>query len=440
MAAKNNKVNISILGSCVCRDLFEIPNSRTGENGNYIIDRFVQSINPISAVSDVIDNAVSTLIFNHINESTTSNFYKKIFTLEIKKKVFDYLNEVKSDFIIIDITTCRNILLKIKDSYLTLGLANEVLHSIENDEIKSLLKLERLDILDMSQTEFEKLMDNYFANILSMYNQNKIIIIDILHTFIFLGDKHEVKYLNNKMENEYILQNKRIERALIYLKKKIPNAHYIDRLPCLVGNINHKWGMCGMHYINDVYNYLFASVDFIINNSVNKSCEINELNKIKDYYGKVIFEKYNNEIIAKLKAINNLIIPNNGMSVGKWEKNGISLQVDNEYKFYINGISNEDTVFYLYSGHKNPLGKWMSSKFQLPKGKYSFASNCDISSDTFYIQMVLSNSEEDRKWIWGSRYYEFETEKDYKYALIRIIIKKGIKVDAEGEVHLEKIN
>lgn len=47
-----SKAHISIIGSCVCRDAFSIPQGTEEygkEENEYTVDRFIQSINPLSA-------------------------------------------------------------------------------------------------------------------------------------------------------------------------------------------------------------------------------------------------------------------------------------------------------------------------------------------------------------------------------------------------------
>ena len=57
-------INISIFGSCVSRDTFELCKEsmlyRQGEENNYLVDRFVQSICPVSAVHPPLKNKISS--------------------------------------------------------------------------------------------------------------------------------------------------------------------------------------------------------------------------------------------------------------------------------------------------------------------------------------------------------------------------------------------
>ena len=120
------KKHISILGSCVCRDLFEIPTSKTGESGEFIVDRFVQSVHPISAVSEPCEKTLLHFIKEVLNRSNLNNFNKRNLILDADKNVFNFLKEVKSDWLIIDLTTSRYKLIFYKDSILTYDVINQI--------------------------------------------------------------------------------------------------------------------------------------------------------------------------------------------------------------------------------------------------------------------------------------------------------------------------
>ena len=120
--------HISILGLCVLRDFFGMKEN----NGGFEIDRFVQSISPISAVSDSmlqkrIDN--SDEIIQDVFHDLT-NFYKRLIKQDLEKSVFTYLSERKSDYLIIDAGNCRYNLLKYSaggvDRYLTIVYEEKV--------------------------------------------------------------------------------------------------------------------------------------------------------------------------------------------------------------------------------------------------------------------------------------------------------------------------
>lgn len=127
------------------------------------------------------------------------------------------------------------------------------------------------------------------------------------------------------------------------------------------------------------------------------------------------------------------------MNVGEYVKSGVKLLVKDDFSFVIEGTAEEDTVFYLYSKHKNPLGGWVSAQYLVSEGKYALSTGLDISQDTFFLQMVLPDKENNRKWLWGSRTFRLVIEKEYNLMLVRLIVKQGIEVHANGFLRLEKL-
>ena len=98
-----DNTTFSIMGSCVSRDIFSINDCQ-----EYTINRFIQSVSPISAsVSPVIDMDYQDLIVEVIDNFNITSFYKRCFSLGITGKAFDYLFEVPSDYLIIDMSCCR---------------------------------------------------------------------------------------------------------------------------------------------------------------------------------------------------------------------------------------------------------------------------------------------------------------------------------------------
>lgn len=107
------KASISILGICVLRDIFGLHKN----NGDYQIDRFIQSVNPISSVS----KSMLQKNIGHEDEEIQDifrgefNFYKRNLLFDLNKTIFPYLSEVKSEYLMIDAGTCRFDLLRYSD-------------------------------------------------------------------------------------------------------------------------------------------------------------------------------------------------------------------------------------------------------------------------------------------------------------------------------------
>ena len=150
---------------CVLRDFFGMKEN----NGGFEIDRFVQSISPISAVSDSmlqkrIDN--SDEIIQDVFHDLT-NFYKRLIKQDLEKSVFTYLSERKSDYLIIDAGNCRYNLLKYSaggvDRYLTIVYEEKVKKLMDGGYLPA--EAEIITLEDMKESVFEFYMDQFFLQI-----------------------------------------------------------------------------------------------------------------------------------------------------------------------------------------------------------------------------------------------------------------------------------
>ena len=72
-------------------------------------------------------------------------------------------------------------------------------------------------------------------------------------------------------------------------------------------------------------------------------------------------------------------------------------------------------------------------------GKYQFTTKVETDPNSYYIQLVLKNSDGDIRRISGNVSTRFELTKSYTHRLIRIIIKKGVTLDINGCMILEKL-
>lgn len=286
--SQESKINISIVGSCVSRDVFGFTVNQ--QSVGYSVERFVQSVNPVSAVSGLVGAGLVEELVNESEKSEASNFYKRCFKLDVQKNWIDYLSEKKSDWLIIDMSTVSSPVISVDDTYISYNLFCAI------------------------RKKFKTLEDeSAFAKIGSMSTMD----------------------LKNMDED----------------------------------------------YLRGVYRRFFD----------------------------MLMELY----------------PENKMS--------------SEYEYSIRGTATEETCFYLYSFTKNPLGGWRSVVNTIEEGKYMFTTKVASSLESIYIQLVLSNSGKDIKWIGGNLSTRFELTKAYTHQLIRVIINKGVSVDVEGCMILERL-
>ena len=102
MKDKNMK-KVSIIGSCVGRDALRLHN-----NSEFCVERFVQDIHPVSVgANSNIGISYESIMDTTMKQYDIPNFYRKMFALEFSGAAINYLSEVSSDFLVIDIACCR---------------------------------------------------------------------------------------------------------------------------------------------------------------------------------------------------------------------------------------------------------------------------------------------------------------------------------------------
>ena len=286
------KKTINILGSCVSRDTFGM----FEDDGGFDIQRCVTNSSIFSLCSPKLYKDLS-LTENDFPNSR-HNFQKRCAALDISKKVFEYIKEIESDFLIIDLGNLisrKIIKVRKKDcideydfTYITLTKALE-----ENLELLDNIGIEVLETFLAFEDELSMVgfMYQYAEMIKENFDEDKVIIIEITTTERYVSDDGEIKLFRYGLDK---MDAKKHCLALCYeiLKNALPNAHVI-KLPCveIMANYNHKWGINLLHYVTEFYEYLLKCVRVIAYNS-NREYEEILLEDVRTMFEQLINERY----------------------------------------------------------------------------------------------------------------------------------------------------
>lgn len=285
------KKHISILGSCICRDIFGFHEN----DGGYIIDGFVQSVSPLSiATRNGIkeDDIHFTDIISACKKMP--HFYKRCMTLEYAGQVVDYVGKKKSDFLVIDMADIRFELYNLAGNFYSSGmvkLAKYQYFTEQDPVIDQLFSSDKTDPLDLSDNVFYSLLDQYLVKIRKYYPQEKLILIEDRAVYQFISDS-ELVFCRETLE-EYKKWNQRIEKAFLYVKEKLPRAHVVRFPVDTVGNLHHKWGFLGFHYIDEYYDYAQEAINIIVGHNADREAENDKLDQLYDLYVEKIWRVYN---------------------------------------------------------------------------------------------------------------------------------------------------
>lgn len=291
-----NKIHISILGMCVLRDIFTLGKKK--EEEEYIVDRFVQSVSPITIagsphaffsemeIREKIENNSSKIFFD------TSNFYKKMMLFNLYGNALDYLKEVKSDYLLLDMGGLRyNIWWLDKEKTVPIttdSFFEKYFHRMMNMGLfpKDIVSQEITTIDDATLYHY---LDIFVERIKEMYPVDKIILFEVQGIYEYI-DKNKHIFLSGISETERI--NYIVEKGYRYVKDKMSGCHIIRFPKGILCDVSHQWGKCTFHFIKEYYEYAYEAIDIVVNNSNNRNIEEVSLLYLKQEWEDKLYEKY----------------------------------------------------------------------------------------------------------------------------------------------------
>lgn len=442
-----NTVHVSILGSCVSRDAFSLSKNAsayTDTGREFAVDRFIQSIHPLSAISPPVPTPLAEALVEESKQSATTNFYKRNFMLDITKGWEQYLSEVRSDWLILDFSTVRLNVRPVGETYITYDLEATVTKGMDalpkDGALVSLREKESEDFFSVSPERIRQILSAYLDRILRYYPAERIIVLDIHHVYTYIDPvSHTIATPNASWDARYVKEDRVIQIAYDYAKEHLKGSYFVDALPTPVGNVNHVWGRCGLHYLDEIYLYMLRAIERITGSSEPREQTEAALASLRSDFAHTVFNIYADTANRCAERTANLLDPARGIREGTYEKNGLRLTVGSDLRYRVEGCSNEDTVFYLYSRQKDPCGEWSSVSAELSPGQYRFTTDTENIPDRVTLQLVLTGKEKKQCWITADISKRFALTETYVYILIRLIVKKGEHVNLRGRAILERL-
>lgn len=249
---ENIKAYICCIGTCIIRDIVGMHE----DNAGYVVERYVQGPNPISMVGKLPllkeFNAADVL-------SDKSNFYQRCISMDLNKRVFEFFGEAKKkDFLLIDFGCMRHPIFETKEGCGTVVFPEKMSLLLEKGYIS---QYSIKPTLKYSIDEIHACLDHYFKELLEIYKEEQIIIVDVRCCLYSSNDK--TKRLSLFNETEIKEDNAAIDIAYQYALSQLPQAHVIPFPPHMMCDTNHKWGNAKLHYIKEYYQYALKALDTI---------------------------------------------------------------------------------------------------------------------------------------------------------------------------------
>ena len=264
------------------------------EVNGYAVDKFIQSANPISLVSDKpIDEMYVGTVKKCFYDK--SNFYQRCLEIDLYKTAFKFLKELKSDYILIDMMTLRHDLFKTQSGYGTLMFKNEAKLMQKHGFIE---EFEINEVNDIPDIVFYSAMDKYMELLLDIYNPKQIILVEL--EAVYYTYNSNTNRLATFNENRVTKFNQAAKKGFDYVRKKIPQAHLIPFPKNMVGDINHKWGNYPLHYIYEYYEYAYKCIDIIYQN-IDREIEENVIRMFRNKCSDWCVEKFASAVFITIK-------------------------------------------------------------------------------------------------------------------------------------------
>ena len=441
-------IHVTIIGSCISRDPFELIKNfdcyRNGEETEFYVDKYIQSISAYSAMSKPLPKEISEKLLQEAQSSSCPNFFKKMIMLDITKDWFNYICEAKSDWLILDFANNRFPLFSYCDTIITSDLA-KVVHAKradkkENDEFAKLCKSERIEPDTFDENFRKQMLSHFVARLVKHFPQNRIIVLNAKSVFSYIDPvTGELSSPNYLVDEDARRVDRHMRFCYEYVSQLLPRAHYVELPATMIGNTRNKWGKYYLHYVDEVLEYIYRAFDLVMTAKLSPKAEKDFLHNLREKYTKTITEKYTALALAAIQRQRSLFSSNEFATPGKYTKNGLNLEIEHDGKFTLTGTATQNTVFYLISHSKNPLGAWKSIEKTTNAGTYSFSTKTGTNNMQCYVQLVLSNDDGEKRWILGNHTNTFHIDHDYKYRLVRIVINEDTTANVSGELILEKL-
>jgi Family of unknown function (DUF6270) len=226
--------DVTILGSCVTRDAFELT------TGDYNIEHYFARTSFLSLTSPPLDIKEEDILLE-------SPFQRRCVYNDLTKQFFNLTKEKKSDIIIIDLIDERFNLLKIGESYIT--RSNEFANAKLIRDYESTLIKRNIDF----RSEWTEAAESFIIQLLDKYRPEEIIIHKTLWQEYYLDSKGNKQRYEQKI-NEITHHNRLLESYYEFLEERFPEIKVIDMAaePYLASE-EHKWGLSPFHFEENYY-------------------------------------------------------------------------------------------------------------------------------------------------------------------------------------------
>ena len=257
-------ISFNLLGGCVLRDSFGMHEN----DGGYKINRYSSKFSPFFLNDKGFD--ITEEEWKHITScdslSSYSNFVKRCVFFELTRHAKKYVEEIKSDYLMIDVDFVRHNYVKINDTYF-LNYEEPFFLSLKEHGFIDNIKHIDYDFMDKSVLD-EKIIE-YANSLKEICEVNHIILLEINHAMLyydFLDKKKYFYYAFTSLQKQNMLMNYIFSK----LKQSLNGCHVIEFPDFIIGDKQHKFGCDSLHFVKEYYDYVLNCINIIISNNINE--------------------------------------------------------------------------------------------------------------------------------------------------------------------------
>lgn len=290
MSENKPKAVINILGCCVSRDTFGFSEN----NGGYKIAKYTNQFDIFSACDKPID--VDKEQFDKCDCSDLmTRFVKRCLYLDLTKNIFNFIGEVKSDYLIIDVAAARLGTYSVGNTRVcAVPQRKRTLQRLQNKGIiPSDLALNVSKEVYLPREQMADKVRLFADKVLEMYPPDRIILNEIKNSYYYDEDvkdpKSKLSAFNElpqrKMQNDFCAEIFRL------LEEMIPQAHVIRMPEYVACDKNHWLHLAPLHFTKEYYEYGLKCID-VITAGHDREKENAELERLYRSYSDYYYNKY----------------------------------------------------------------------------------------------------------------------------------------------------
>lgn len=296
-----NKIKVSVIGSCVCRDFFEFGQT------DFEVNTDIRFSSPISMIQKPLTGVCADFTdFKKKAQELDGNWYKKTLINDINKTAFSKLKERHGEYVVIDMCEARMNIAKVtnkENNESTLMTYSSMFRRQYNANLKyNVFKncnIESFSPLFFDNLFWENTLKVYFNNVLEIFDEDKIILIQNMPAVEYRDVSGGLAPFRTPFHiNEIQISNILLPSLYGIARKICPKAKIINIPPKFVGDQNHKWKTYPYHFTKSYYDYLLNCVQ-----SITGLCDAS-LDFLYKKYEAIFAEEYTNAQLRSVKLYN----------------------------------------------------------------------------------------------------------------------------------------